>query len=213
MVAVEPDRVTPDSRRRRPPSPARSSRAAAGPRRAARRSAPAGASRPRPPARRAGDRAGARRASYRVLALLAHRFERQDGLHVAVHLPAPRSRDHGHHRVHRRPPVPRAYRHAQHWLRNWQSLHCHPGFGMEHAGLDRAAAPPPPAGTAARSPRDPACVQYRQSSGCFVFVSTSNRSRRSSCVGQAVHLPSRSCTRTTAARPRPGGSCTSAPTS
>ena len=34
-----------------------------------------------------------------VLALPAHRFERQDGLHVAVHLATSRSRDHGHHRV------------------------------------------------------------------------------------------------------------------
>ena len=46
----EPDPVTLDSRHHRSRSPARSSRAAAGPRRAARRSAPAAASRPRPPA-------------------------------------------------------------------------------------------------------------------------------------------------------------------
>jgi len=62
VVVVEPDRITPDSRCRRPLSPARPSRAAAAPRRAARRSAPAAASRSGPPAGRASDRAGVRHA-------------------------------------------------------------------------------------------------------------------------------------------------------
>jgi hypothetical protein len=76
VVAIQHDRVTPDSRRHPLLSPARLSREAAGPRRAARRSAPAGASQPRPPARRAGDRSGVPHALVPIPALLAHRFER-----------------------------------------------------------------------------------------------------------------------------------------
>src|SRR5215471_16685616 len=71
-----------------------------------------------------------------------------------------------------------AYFHAQHWLLNWHSLHCHPTTGG-----NTPAATPCKTSEASRKSRTLAArsreVQYRCSSGCLVFVRTSNRSRTS----------------------------------